>query len=160
MGDASPGHHPGDEGVEQRDRVARHLELTVGYVDDELVLGLDGTNGSHGIVHDRGEVDGELIRDPLVAFSDHLDSRHLADALESSRFKQFLDHVPFAVIVAELRPSDALRFIAGDFADPAVLASAGGPFDVVLLDLSLPVIDGLAAGLAVFTEPTRKSAHR
>jgi len=29
--------------------------------------------------------------------------------------------------------SESLRFLQGDVADPAVLASAGGPFDVVLL---------------------------
>ncbi len=29
----------------------------------------------------------------------------LADALESDRFRQFLDHVPVAIAVSELRPS-------------------------------------------------------
>lgn len=35
-----------------------------------------------------------------------LETPKLADALESDRFKRFLDHIPFAVVVAELRPSE------------------------------------------------------
>ena len=39
-----------------------------------------------------------------------------------------------AVEAARARhPSPALRFLQGDFSDPAVLASSGGPFDVILL---------------------------
>lgn len=34
----------------------------------------------------------------------------LADALESDRFKQFLDHVPVAIAVAELRPSEKITY--------------------------------------------------
>ena len=33
-----------------------------------------------------------------------LEIPNLADALESDRFKQFLDHIPFAVAVSELQP--------------------------------------------------------
>jgi two-component sensor histidine kinase len=40
---------------------------------------------------------------------------HLADALENSRFKQFLDHVPFGVIVAELRPSERIIYANLEF---------------------------------------------
>jgi PAS domain S-box-containing protein len=34
----------------------------------------------------------------------------LADALESDRFKHFLDHVPVAIAVAELRPSETITY--------------------------------------------------
>jgi len=33
-----------------------------------------------------------------------LDTPHLAGALESDQFKSFLDHVPVAIGVSELRP--------------------------------------------------------
>jgi two-component sensor histidine kinase len=47
---------------------------------------------------------------------EHLhETPNLADALESSRFKQFLDHVPFAVIVAELRPSERITYANLEF---------------------------------------------
>ncbi len=40
---------------------------------------------------------------------------HLADALESNRFKQFLDHVPFGVVVAELEPSERIVYANLEF---------------------------------------------
>lgn len=40
---------------------------------------------------------------------------NLADALESERFKQFLDHVPFAVAVSELHPSEHLTYANLEF---------------------------------------------
>jgi len=40
-----------------------------------------------------------------------LDTPHLADALESDRFKQFLDHIPFAIAVAELHPSERITYV-------------------------------------------------
>lgn len=40
---------------------------------------------------------------------------HLADALESDRFKQFLDHVPVAIAVAELSPSEAITYCNIEF---------------------------------------------
>src|SRR5688500_7785885 len=47
---------------------------------------------------------------------EHLhETPHLADALESDRFKQFLDHVPFGVIVAELRPGERIRYANLEF---------------------------------------------
>ncbi len=47
---------------------------------------------------------------------EHLhETPHLADALESNRFKQFLDHVPFGVIVAELRPSERVTYVNLEF---------------------------------------------
>ena len=39
----------------------------------------------------------------------------LADALESDRFKQFLDHVPVAIAVAELRPSETITYCNLEF---------------------------------------------
>lgn len=39
----------------------------------------------------------------------------LADALESDRFKQFLDHVPVAIAVSELRPSEAITYCNLEF---------------------------------------------
>ena len=44
-----------------------------------------------------------------------LASPGLADALESDRFKQFLDHVPVAIAVAELRPSEAITYCNFEF---------------------------------------------
>ncbi len=40
---------------------------------------------------------------------------NLADALGSDRFKQFLDHVPVAIAVAELRPSEAITYCNLEF---------------------------------------------
>ena len=39
----------------------------------------------------------------------------LADALESDRFKQFLDQVPIAVAVAELRPAEKVVYANLEF---------------------------------------------
>jgi PAS domain S-box-containing protein len=39
----------------------------------------------------------------------------LAEALESDRFKQFLDHVPFAVAVSELHPSERIVYVNLEF---------------------------------------------
>ena len=39
----------------------------------------------------------------------------LADALECDRFKQFLDHVPVAIAVAELQPSEAITYCNLEF---------------------------------------------
>lgn len=44
-----------------------------------------------------------------------LDTPNLADALESDRFKQFLDHIPFAVAVSELRPSERIVYANIEF---------------------------------------------
>jgi two-component sensor histidine kinase len=45
-----------------------------------------------------------------------VDSPALADALESHQFKKFLDHVPFAVAVAELNPSERITYANPEFA--------------------------------------------
>lgn len=39
----------------------------------------------------------------------------LADALESDRFRQFLDHVPVAIAVSELRPSERVTYCNHEF---------------------------------------------
>lgn len=44
-----------------------------------------------------------------------LDTPGLADALESDRFKQFLDHVPIAIAVSELRPSELITYANLEF---------------------------------------------
>ena len=44
-----------------------------------------------------------------------LDTPHLADALESDRFKQFLDHVPMAIAVAELHPTENITYANLEF---------------------------------------------
>jgi two-component sensor histidine kinase len=44
-----------------------------------------------------------------------LETPNLADALESDRFKQFLDHVPVAVAVSELQPSEAITYANLEF---------------------------------------------
>ncbi len=44
-----------------------------------------------------------------------LDTPNLADALESDRFKQFLDHVPVAIAVSELHPSETVTYANLEF---------------------------------------------
>ena len=44
-----------------------------------------------------------------------LETPQLADALESDRFKRFLDHIPFAVVVAELHPSEHITYANIEF---------------------------------------------
>jgi two-component sensor histidine kinase len=53
------------------------------------------------------EQDGPVAR-PLATAG-------LADALESGRFKQFLDHVPVAVAVAELVPPEVITYVNLEF---------------------------------------------
>jgi PAS domain S-box-containing protein len=44
-----------------------------------------------------------------------LETPGLADALESERFKQFLDHMPVAIAVSELRPSEVITYANFEF---------------------------------------------
>jgi two-component sensor histidine kinase len=44
-----------------------------------------------------------------------VETPQLADALESDRFKRFLDHIPFAVVVAELHPSEHITYANVEF---------------------------------------------
>ncbi len=46
---------------------------------------------------------------------DLLATPDLADALESDRFRQFLDHVPVAIAVSELRPSENITYCNLEF---------------------------------------------
>ncbi|MDB5541047.1 MAG: histidine kinase [Devosia sp.] len=46
---------------------------------------------------------------------DLADSSALADALESDRFRKFLDHIPFAVAVAELMPAERIIYANPEF---------------------------------------------
>lgn len=47
--------------------------------------------------------------------SDLLATPGLAEALDSDRFKQFLDHVPVAIAVSELHPSEAITYANLEF---------------------------------------------
>ena len=63
-----------------------------------------------------------------------LDTPNLADALESDRFKQFLDHIPFAVIVSELHPTERITYANIEFervTGQAASAVQGKPWDTV-----------------------------
>jgi two-component sensor histidine kinase len=44
-----------------------------------------------------------------------LETPHLAGALESDQFKSFLDHVPVAIAVAELGPSERIVYVNSEF---------------------------------------------
>lgn len=44
-----------------------------------------------------------------------LDTPNLAEVLESDRFRQFLDHVPFGIAVAELSPNERLAYANLEF---------------------------------------------
>ena len=59
------------------------------------------TDGAGDGAHDDGAAHGD---DPNGegGVARLLDTENLADALESDRFRQFLDHMPFAVAVAVL----------------------------------------------------------
>ena len=44
-----------------------------------------------------------------------LETPHLAGALQSDQFKSFLDHVPVAIGVSELRPSERIVYLNKEF---------------------------------------------
>jgi two-component sensor histidine kinase len=63
-----------------------------------------------------------------------LNTPNLADALESDRFKQFLDHIPFAVVVAELHPAELITYANIEFerlTGQATVAVQGKPWNTV-----------------------------
>jgi two-component sensor histidine kinase len=67
-----------------------------------------------------------------------LETPHLADALESERFKQFLDHVPFAVAVSELSPPERLTYVNMEFERLTGIAAEilqGRPWDALPVKL-------------------------
>ena len=47
--------------------------------------------------------------------SDILSNPHLAEALDNDRFKQFLDHIPVAIGVSELHPSESITYANLEF---------------------------------------------
>lgn len=53
--------------------------------------------------------------DPTANVEQLLASPGLADVLESERFKQFLDHVPVAIAVSELHPSETITYCNLEF---------------------------------------------
>jgi PAS domain S-box-containing protein len=55
---------------------------------------------------------------------DLLDSPDLAEALESERFKQFLDHVPVAIAVSELRRPECVVYANLEFERLSGMGSA------------------------------------
>jgi two-component sensor histidine kinase len=80
-----------------------------------------------------------------------LETPHLADALESERFKRFLDFVPFGVAVAELKPSERLVYVNLEFERVTGLSSAsveGKTWDVVPTSAS-ETVDGQQLGDAL-----------
>ncbi len=85
-----------------------------------------------------------MTEDASGAADEILETPHLADALESDRFKQFLDHIPIAVAVADLHPSERITYANLEFerltGQPAV-ALQGRPWDV-LTALSAEAGDG------------------
>ncbi len=68
------------------------------------------------------------------------DTPDLASALETDRFKQFLDHMPFAVAVAELAPSETITYANIGF--ERLIGEAAGK----ILGESWSILPGVAAG--------------
>ena len=56
---------------------------------------------------------GMTSRDnPPSESAEHLsETPHLAEALESDRFRQFLDHMPFGVAVSDLAPTETITYV-------------------------------------------------
>ena len=84
-----------------------------------VTLGSPDTNALHPCVilfyqapHGTAALNNE---DGSEAVEQLLDTPGLADALESDRFKQFLDHVPIAIAVSELRPSELITYANLEF---------------------------------------------
>jgi two-component sensor histidine kinase len=76
---------------------------------------------------------------------------NLADALESERFKQFLDHVPFAVAVSELHPSERLTYANLEFERITGTSAAtvqGRPWNALPIKIA-STADGFDLGAAV-----------
>jgi PAS domain S-box-containing protein len=62
-------------------------------------------------------LDGDRVSDdkPAKQVGDLLETPNLAGALESDRFKQFLDRVPVAIAVSELEPSERIVYANLEF---------------------------------------------
>ena len=79
---------------------------------------------------------------------------NLADALESERFKQFLDHVPFAVAVSELHPSERLTYANLEFeriTGTSAAAVQGRPWNALPIKIA-STEDGFELGAAVLSK--------
>src|SRR5688572_24183314 len=83
-----------------------------------------------------------------------LDTPNLAEALESERFKQFLDHVPFAVAVSELHPSERLTYANLEFERITGTSAAtvqGRPWNALPIKIA-STDDGFELGAAVLSK--------
>lgn len=72
------------------------------------------------------------IDEPPRELEQLLDSPGLAEALESDRFKQFLDQMPVAIAVSELQPSERIVYVNAAFerlTGGAGRKVVGGPWD-------------------------------
>lgn len=70
--------------------------------------------------------------DPSAGLEGLLDTPDLAEALESERFKQFLDQVPVAIAVAKLGPTERIVYANLEFerlTGEAIDRMVGGPWD-------------------------------
>jgi PAS domain S-box-containing protein len=78
----------------------------------------------------------------------------LADALESDRFRQFLDHVPVAIAVSELHPSETITYCNIEFERLTGLAAASisGKIWSTLPGVATPSHDDTLLGDAVQTD--------
>jgi len=66
---------------------------------------------------------------------------HLASALSDDRFKQFLDHMPFAVAVSELEPKETITYANIQFEN--LIGQAAG----AIIGQTWQILPGTAAGL-------------
>lgn len=72
--------------------------------------------------------------------AEHLsDTPNLASALETDRFKQFLDHIPFAVAVSELNPTETITY--ANIVFERLIGEAAGR----ILGESWKILPGIAA---------------
>jgi two-component sensor histidine kinase len=69
-------------------------------------------------------VDRTKVEDEPAQVEELLDTPDLADALESTQFKQFLDHVPVAIAVSELRAPECVVYANLEFERLSGLRSA------------------------------------
>jgi two-component sensor histidine kinase len=87
------------------------------------------------------ETDGMTTNDTTPSeTAEHLsDTPNLASALETDRFKQFLDHIPFAVAVSELNPTETITY--ANIVFERLIGEAAGR----ILGESWKILPGIAA---------------
>ena len=91
-----------------------------------------------------------------------LETPQLANALESDRFKRFLDHIPFAVVVAELLPSEHITYANIEFerlTETTAASVEGGTWDCLSHCVST-TDDGLILSKAVIEHEDYIGAFR